>query len=184
MHLPYYRGFFFAIAKNPTTKTIWNSCKEYAGSALGCKNPKRYTTVTIWNGYKDGGFNEARRPINGKAKELEEHLNSLSVEFGSKDKFIVLPIKDYKGCLHIRVPPAWCHNRITAHLFATHVRLFLMGTTQDKNHLEASKDLLTYGKEVGLDIFNKKMYNLNKFRRVLGIVAAEHRWKLAQNETN
>jgi hypothetical protein len=177
MYLPLYSGFKFAIAKTPSYKTTWHSCKEYAGRALGGRKPKRYVTVTIWNGYKKDSIHANYLPISHKAKTLENYLNTLSKKYGSKQTFSVTSVDEFDGCLRIRVPPAWCDNRITAHLFMTYVRDYIGSPYGDDSHLSYAKDLLDYAQKVGLDTFNDKMRSLNNYRYILGIVRATDRWK-------
>jgi hypothetical protein len=179
MILPYYSGFMFALAKNPSARTQWHTCKEYAGRALGGRNPKRYVTMTVWNGTKgDGQGGTAGPRIDDKATELQSLLNEVSGSYKSKDKFVVSSVANQPGILQVRVPPAWCHNRITAHLLLTHIRLFLRPSTSstDMRHLNDASNLLSYGKQVGMDKFNDEMRAINAQRRTLGIVSAHYRW--------
>jgi hypothetical protein len=182
MYLPHYSTFSFAIAKTPSHRTSWYSCKEYAGRSLGHRKPKHYVTITVWSGYTTERPNAST--INDRAQELEAYLNARCAEFKSKDKFHVFTIKDYPGCLHIRVPAVWCDNRITAHLFFTYVRSFLIDRILDGTHLYNARDLLVYGKEIGLEEFNKTLQSLPNPQRILGIVQATDRWKSIQHATN
>jgi len=175
---PWYTAFHMAVAVNPTRPNLWHHCKEYAGRALGKKNPKNYVTTIVWSGYKDGSSGDIWPSINKKAKELEEFLNAKSKEFGSSSKFKVSKVEEERGCLRIKVPPQWCHNRITAHLYWTYVRSFLINSLNDFKHLEICKDLLDHAREVGLDKFNEEMLALSKlyYHKLRGIVMAQEKW--------
>ena len=178
MILPYYSGFMFSIARTPTSSTVWHNCKEYAGRALGGRNPKKYVTMTIWNGIKPGGYPADNQIISNKAEGLKNILNEMSMSYKSKDKFIVTSVEGQPGILQVKVPPAWCHNRITAHLLLTHIRKYLRPSLADLDirHLDQAEVLLAYGKRVGMDKFNEEMHAMNRQRRTLGIVGAQYRW--------
>jgi hypothetical protein len=174
----------FSIAKTPSNKTQWHTCKEYAGRALGGRNPKRYVTITVWNGIKPGGFPSDELIIQNKDKQLQSYLNEVSSSYKSKAKFIVTSVEGQPGILQIKVPPEWCHNRITAHLLFTHIRLYLRPTVySDQRHLNIAMDLLNHGKNVGMDKFNEEMDAMNRRRRTLGIVVAANRWESNQHAT-
>lgn len=164
------------VAKNPKRFGPWQNCKEYAGRALGNRNPKNYVTVTIWSGYNGEPEQAAFPRIAHRAEELQNYLNTKSEEFGSTDRFRVFAVDGYDGILQIRVPPDWCNNRVITHLFYTYVRKFLTGDTRDDQHLQIAEGLLTYGKKVGMKAFNNKLRDLLIGRRLLGIVAAQHRY--------
>ncbi len=189
MYLPYYVGFYFATAKTPKFNTPWHGCKEYAGRALGSKRPKGYITITVCNGHGVvvSAGHSTRPAINTRAKPLQEHLNGISKKYHSEAKFKVSSVPDFNGCLHIKVPAAWCHNRVTAHLLLTHIRHFLAyenyGTT-DNRHLSEADAILKFGQKDGLDVFNTKMRRIVLLNtNVLGIVNANNRW-VNQNENN
>jgi len=180
MYIPFYAGFYFAIAKNTTVHTTWHSCKEYAGRELGARKPKNYVTLTIWNGYKPDGIAYTPDPIGYRAAEVQDYLDKLCQTYKTDQKFRVLKVDSQDGCLHIRVPPVWCDNRITAHLLLTNLRLLLKygSTYSDEHHLEMADAMLRYGQKVGLDQFNVDMRRINPSNTILGIVQAAHQnWR-------
>ena len=154
MILPPYSGFYFVVARTARNSRRWHSCKEYFGRELGAKRPKGYVTVTVWNGYADTPTSYYYSPINTRAKELQNHLNAINKEYQGSSRFVVHEVENFPGCLRIRVPRDWCNNRVTAHLFATHVRHFLSDRGADNSHLNSARVMLDHAKVIGLEEFN------------------------------
>lgn len=176
MYLPGYTGFWFAVARTPKRSSQWHTCKEYFGRDLGRRRPKNYVTVILWNGYHaQRDFNTVPR-IDTRAKALEDTLNGKCEAYKTDQRFKVYPVKDQPGCLRIHVPPAWCANRVTAHLFATYVRQFLGGRDVDYSHLSSARTMLEHAQDVGLDEFNQEMAHIG-VRYTLGIRDASHNWR-------
>lgn len=176
MYLPMYSRFSFAIAKNTTDRTVWHTCKEYAGRALGRRNPKKYVTITMWNGWREdiwpsdeSGCSPITQDI---INDLRAYINARGKELGIKNDVSITAIPGYAGCIHIKVPPDWCHNRITAHLLLTYIRHQIGNNSMDISHLAAADKLITHAKKVKIDKFNEQMKALNPFGYLRGIVNA------------